>query len=97
MPLVPLTGQSRKARPRAASAPAQRSVSVGEIVLIWTTGWSGRSTVMSPSGPRMTSSTAAREGSTVQTASVSPATATGESAGTSPSAVRAARRPGTMS
>ena len=53
MPLVPLTGQSRKARPRAASAPAQRSVSVGEIVLIWTTGWSGRSTVTRPSGPRI--------------------------------------------
>ena len=66
IPLVPLIGQSRKPRPRASTSRASRTLSAGEIVLIWTMTPSGFAAASTPSRPRIVSSTAASEGNSVQ-------------------------------
>ncbi len=97
MALVPLTGQSRKAKPRASASRARRSVRAGEIVLIWTSVRPGRAPARTPSGPRIAASTAASDGRRVQTGSAAPATAAAEGAARPPSATRAATRSGSTS
>ena len=88
MALVPLIGASRNARPFAATSRAKRSVSAGEMVLIWMMVRPGGLNATRPRGPSTTSSTDARDGSTTHTASAAFATA---------SAVGAARPPSSTS
>src|SRR5947207_3157715 len=89
MPLVPLIGQSRNARPFAPTSRARRSVSVGEMVLIWMIVCPAWPATASPRGPRTTSSTAASDGRTTHTASAARATASADGAAWPPSASRA--------
>ena len=67
MPLVPLIGQSRNPSPRRVTSWVRRSVSAGEIVLIWMTVTPVGAAPIT--GPRITSSTVASEGSSVHTQS----------------------------
>src|SRR5436190_6055221 len=89
IPLVPLIGQSRNARPFAPTSRARRSVSVGEMVLIWMIVCPAWPATASPRGPRTTSSTAASDGRTTHTASAARATASADGAAWPPSASRA--------
>src|SRR5882724_7654479 len=97
MEVVPLTGQSRNPRPLAVTSRARRSVSAGEIVLIWKTVSPGWPPERTPSAPRMAASAAASEGRSVQTTSAVRATSADEAAAFPPIVVSAATRSGRMS
>src|SRR5437867_2769882 len=85
MALVPLIGQSRNARPLAVTSRARRSVSAGEMVLIWMIVAPAGPDAARPRGPSTTASTDASDGRTTHTASADFATASALGAARPPS------------
>src|SRR5207244_2736340 len=87
--LVPLIGASRNASPFAVTSRARRSVSAGEMVLIWMMVRPGGPATARPRDPSTTSSTDARDGRTTHTASAASATASAVGAARPPTAAAA--------